>query len=291
MAIRGLLDWAKRTVSRSPKYPEFLDEWDDLLRGEMMHWCQLTEDEQNRLEELTLYYMNKWHWEAQHGFTLTDEMIVLIAASASILVLELDFDSYQSMSSVVVSETTIVLDGERQGPASGLVTSGPVEVLGHTSSRGPVFLAWDSVQAGAGLSGQGFNVTYHEFAHRLDLLDGMIDGSPLAASDERYAEWIGICSKLYEEVRNGHGPRLLRDYAGTNPAEFFAVVTEVFFDKGARMERDLPDLYSSLMAFYKQDTAERDRRVRRTQRRQRAAKKSNRRVPPVRGASGNKDHK
>ena len=255
MSISGVFDWVKRSISSTPKYPDFLDEWDDLLRKEMMHWCQLTEDEQDRLEDLTLYYMNKWRWEAQHGFTITDEMIVLIAASASILVLELEFDSYRSMTSVVVSETTIIFNQDRAGPAAGLVTSGPVAVLGHTSSRGPVFLAWDSVQAGAGLGGRGFNVTYHEFAHRLDSLNGLIDGSPLRASDERYDEWIAVCSRLYEEVRNGHGPRLLNDYAGTNPAEFFAVATEVFFDKGARMERELPDLYSSLMAIYNQDTA------------------------------------
>jgi len=290
MAISKIVDWVQRKVSRSPKYPVFLDEWDDLLRGQMMHWCQLTEDEQARLEDLTLYYMNEWRWEAQQGFALTDEMIVLIAASASVLVLELDFDAYKSMSSVVVSETTIILDQDRVGPG-GLVTTGPVAVLGHTSSRGPVFLAWDSVQSGAGLSGKGFNVTYHEFAHRLDLLDGMIDGSPLKASDERYDEWIAVCTRLYEEVRNGHGPKLLRDYAGTNPAEFFAVVTEVFFDKGAKMERDLPDLYASLAAFYKQDTAERDKRVRREQRRRPDKHKSNRSAAPVRGASGNRNKK
>lgn len=290
MTMSRIFDWVKRKVTSTPKYPEFLDEWDDLLRGEMMHWCQLTEDEQGRLEDLTLYYMNKWHWEAQQGFELTDEMIVLIAASASVLVLELDFDAYQSMSSVVVSETTIILDEDRLG-ADGLVRSGPLAVLGHTSPRGPVYLAWDSVKSGAGLSGKGFNVTYHEFAHRLDLLDGMVDGSPLSASDERYAEWAEVCSRLYEEVREGHGPKLLRDYAGTNPAEFFAVVTEVFFDKGSKMERDLPLLYASLLAFYKQDTAERDRRVRREQRRRPNKKKSNRRAAPVRGASGNRNKK
>ncbi len=288
MTISRILGWAKRKVARTPAYPVFLDEWDDLLRDQMMNWSQLTEDEQDRLEELTLHYMNKWHWEAQRGFTLTDEMIVLIAASASVLVLELDFDAYQSMRSVVVSETTMILDQERTGPG-GLVSSGPIAALGHTSARGPVFLAWDSVQAGAGLSNDGFNVTYHEFAHRLDTLDGMIDGSPLHASDERYAEWTAVCTRLYEDVRNGVGPKLLRDYAGTNPAEFFAVATEVFFDKGVKMEKELPELYSSLMGFYKQDTAERDRRVRREQRRARNAKKPKRRTLPVRGAFGNKN--
>ena len=79
----------------------------------------------------------------------------------------------------------------------------------------------------------------------------------------------------------------MRDYAGTNPAEFFAVATEVFFDKGSSMERDLPDLYEVMLAFYGQDTAERDRRVRRDQKRKRD-KKSRGRKLPVRGASGNR---
>ena len=140
-------------------------------------------------------------------------MIVLIAASASLLVLELDFDAYPGMRSVVVGETTLVLDQDRRGPG-GLVTTGPIAALGHTSPRGPVFLAWDAVQSGAGRRGKGFNVTY----------------------------------------------------ARTNPAEFFAVATEVFFDKGSAMERELPDLYEVLLAFYGQDTADRERRAHHPQR-------------------------
>ena len=238
MSLGGLVSRIKGLFDSAPDYPEFLEEWDDLLDNKMMHWSQLTDAEQERLETLTLHYMNEWRWEAQRGFTLTDDMIVLIAASASMLVLELDFDAYSSMRSVVVSETTIVLDHDRTGP-DGLVTGGPVAVLGHTSQRGPVFLAWDAVQSGAGRGGRGFNVTYHEFAHRLDMTDGLVDGTPILDSDAHYPEWIDACTKLYEAVRNGEGPRLLRDYAGTNPAEFFAVATEVFFDKGSAMKLSL----------------------------------------------------
>lgn len=286
MSGSGVVTWLRELFGKGPEFAEFAAEWDDLLDTQMMHWGQLTNDEQERLEALTLHYMNEWRWEAQQGFTLTTNMIVLIAASAAMLVLELDFDAYSGMRSVVVSETTMVLDQERAGP-DGLVTAGPVAALGHTSQRGPVFLAWDSVQAGAGRSGQGFNVTYHEFAHRLDMRDGLVDGTPILDSDAHYPEWIEACTRLYEEVRNGEGPRLLREYAGTNPAEFFAVATEVFFDKGAAMARELPDLYEVMLAFYDQDTAERDRRVRRAQKRVRDTKAA-RRTLPVRGASGNR---
>lgn len=286
MPVGRIVGWIEDLFGSEPRYPLFLDEWDDLLDDQMMHWSHLTDDEQERLEALTLYYMNEWRWEAQQGFTLTDEMIVLIAASASILVLELDFDAYAGMRTVVVSETTMVLDQDRRGP-DGLVTSGPVAALGHTSPRGPVFLAWDSVQAGAGRTGVGFNVTYHEFAHRLDMSDGSVDGTPILDSEAHYPEWIEACTKLYEAVRNGEGPRLLRDYAGTNPAEFFAVATEVFFDKGSAMARELPDLYEVMHAFYDQDTAERDKRVRRAKKRKRD-EASSQRTMPVRGASGKK---
>ena len=192
-------------------------------------------------------------------------MIVLIAASASLLVLELDFDAYPGMRSVVVGETTLVLDQDRRGPG-GLVTTGPIAALGHTSPRGPVFLAWDAVQSGAGRRSKGFNVTYHEFAHRLEFSDGIVDGTPILESEADYPKWIEASTKLYEAVRNGEGPRLLRDYARTNPAEFFAVATEVFFDKGSAMERELPDLYEVLLAFYGQDTADRERRAHHPQR-------------------------
>ena len=268
MSHDGLVGRIKALFGSAPEFPEFLAEWDDLLDDQMMHWSQLTDDEQERLEALTLYYMNEWKWETQRGFTLTTEMIVLIAASASLLVLELDFDAYPGMRSVVVGETTLVLDQDRRGPG-GLITTGPVAALGHTSPRGPVFLAWDAVQSGAGRRGKGFNVTYHEFAHRLDFSDGIVDGTPILESEADYPKWIEASTKLYEAVRNGEGPRLLRDYAGTNPAEFFAVATEVFFDKGSAMERELPDLYEVLLAFYGQDTADRERRARRSHKRKR----------------------
>lgn len=284
MSFGGIFERVQGLFSSADEYPEFLDEWDDLLDDQMAHWGQLTDDEQERLVALTLHYMNEWKWEATHGFTLTTEMIVLIAASASMLVLELPFDAYASMRTVVVSETTMIVNQERAGPG-GTVSDAPIAALGHTSQRGPVFLAWDSVQSGASSSNDGFNVTYHEFAHRLDMSDGLVDGTPILDSEAHYPEWIEACTKLYEAVRNGEGPRLLRDYAGTNPAEFFSVATEVFFDKGAAMERDLPDLYAVMLAFYDQDTAERDRRVRRAQKRTRD-NKSRRRKLPVRGASG-----
>lgn len=136
----------------------------------------------------------------------------------------------------------------------------------------------------------GFNVTYHEFAHRLNMRDGSVDGTPILDSEAHYPEWIEACTKLYEAVRNGEGPRPLRDYAGTNPAEFFAVATEVFFDKGSAMARELPDLYEVMLGFYDQDTAERDKRVRRAQKRKREDA-SRQRTMPVRGASGNRKRK
>ena len=284
MSFSGIFGRIQGLFSSEDEFPVFLDEWDDLLDEQMMHWGQLTDDEQERLETLTLHYMNEWKWEAQHGFALTTEMIVLIAASASMLVLELPFDAYHGMRTVVLGETTLVLDQERAGP-SGLVTAGPVAALGHTSPRGPVFLAWDAVQSGAGRSGDGFNVTYHEFAHRLDFSDGIVDGTPILDTEADYPKWIEASTKLYEAVRNGVGPRLLRDYAGTNPAEFFAVATEVFFDKGSAMERELPDLYAVMLKYYDQDTAERDRRVRRAQKRKRDKSQKGRKLP-VRGASG-----
>ena len=287
MSSGGIFGRIRDLFAPAPEFPAFLDEWDDLLDDQMMHWGQLTDDEQERLETLILHYMNEWNWEATQGFALSTEMIVLIAASASMLVLELDFDAYPTMRTVVVSETTMVLDQERAGPG-GLVTSGPVAALGHTSPRGPVFLAWDSVQSGAGRSGNGFNVVYHEFAHRLDFSDGLVDGTPILNDEADYPKWIEASTRLYEAVRNGEGPRLLRDYAGTNPAEFFSVATEVFFDKGSAMERELPDLYAVMLAFYDQDTAERDRRVRRAQKRKRDNKKQQRKLP-VRGASGNRN--
>jgi Mlc titration factor MtfA (ptsG expression regulator) len=98
-------------------------------------------------------------------------------------------------------------------------------------------------------------VVFHEFAHKLDMLDGTVDGTPPLATTEDLQRWVRVCTAAYEEVVQGRGGRSLRSYAGVNPAEFFAVATEAFFDDPHLLCREHPELYAVLGDFYRQDPA------------------------------------
>jgi hypothetical protein len=237
----------------------FLPEWRELVAARLPHWSMLDDDERARLEDLTLGLVADKRWEAARGFEVTDEMIVTIAAQACLLVLGLPDDSYRKVGTVIVHPTTMVVTGEHS-QVSGLRSDGPMEILGQAVYEGPILIAWDTVLAEARHPGRGHNVVFHEFAHQLDMLDGVVDGTPPLATTADVARWVEVCTRIYGQVAHGRGGRSLGAYAGVNPGEFFAVATEAFFDGPLRLLAEHPDLYEVLGSFYRQDPAARVRR-------------------------------
>ena len=108
--------------------------------------------------------------------------------------------------------------------------------------------------------GSGHNVVFHEFAHKLDMLDGSIDGTPPLATPEQFARWVEVCTLVFEQVARGEAGHSLEPYASVNPAEFFAVATEVFFDNPEGLHHEHPDLYDVMSDYYRQDPLSRLRR-------------------------------
>ena len=114
---------------------------------------------------------------------------------------------------------------------SGTLVDGPLPVLGEAHDhRGPVLLAWDQAEAAARDPGRGHNVVFHEFAHKLDMRDDMVDGTPRLEHRDDLPRWVEVCTEAYEALREGVDRPPLQPYGATNPAEFFAVATEAFFD-------------------------------------------------------------
>jgi Mlc titration factor MtfA (ptsG expression regulator) len=235
---------------------EFPGEWRVLLRRRWPMWSLLTDDERSRLEALIQAFVYDIRWEAANNFDLTEAMQVLIAAQACLLVLELDADSYRGVGTVIVHPSTVVLTGPRS-TGSGLVSSDPFRIDGQAHYGGPVILAWDAVSIDARHPRRGLNVVYHEFAHKLDMLDGTIDGTPPIVTGDARTRWIEVCTREYRAIRDGTGGTLLRDYGGTDPGEFFAVATEMFFSRPIELRTEKPDLYEVLSGFYRQDPASR----------------------------------
>ena len=235
----------------------FPDEWRRILERRWGLWATFATEDQARLEDLIKVFIADKRWEAARGFTVTDEIRVLIAAQACLLILELDHDYYRHSGSIIVHPTTMVLTGERLVGAGGIVADGPFPILGQAQHRGPIVIAWDAAASGARHPERGHNVVFHEFAHKLDMLDGTVDGTPPLRDDATRNEWIAVCTREYRALRAGLGGYVLDDYGAVNPGEFFAVATEVFFSRAVALREEKPELYGVLSGFYRQDPAAR----------------------------------
>jgi Mlc titration factor MtfA (ptsG expression regulator) len=238
------------------------DDWDAIAHAELGAWNEFSADEQERLAGIADWLLHRKDWEAAHGFALDDVMRTTIAIEAAVLGLELDTDFYREVGAIVVHPSTFVNRTPHAGPVAGTVSEELVPVLGEAhDARGAVLVAWDSVREAARNPGRGHNVVFHEFAHKFDMLDGVLDGTPPLAGKDLLARWVAACTDAYTALREGRPRDPLDSYGGTNPAEFYAVATETFFDAGIALEREEPAMYEVLRDFYGQDPAERARRA------------------------------
>lgn len=201
--------------------------------------------------------LNEKRFAGCAGQQMTDEIRVTIAGHASLLLLNHPRPEYfPGFTSVLVYPDTYVADE--------VSYDGEVEIhervarAGESWPRGPVILSWQDVVHGITGREDGMNVVLHEFAHKLDEQNGDTEGLPVLGDDGDYAEWARVLGSefaaLEASVDAGHDG-LLDDYALHSPAEFFAVATEVFFEKPVDMKKMLPDLYAQLARYYRIDPA------------------------------------
>jgi Mlc titration factor MtfA (ptsG expression regulator) len=183
---------------------------------------------------------------------------VTIAAQAALLLLHRARPTYfPSVKSILVYPHAYVVPTQQVGPG-GMVTEGNQVRLGESWTRGNVVLSWRDALHGALDAGDGHNLVLHEFAHQLDSEWGGMEGAPELTRKGCMASWARVLGDEYKNLRRAaiHGhDTLLNRYGATNPAEFFAVVTEAFFEQPRAMRDRHPDLYHQLACFYNQDPA------------------------------------
>jgi Mlc titration factor MtfA (ptsG expression regulator) len=188
---------------------------------------------------------------------MTDEIRVTIAGQAAILLLHRGDDYYTKLRSILVYPHAYVAKSVRPGPG-GTVEEGFDARLGESWTQGAVILSWDDVKRSASDVHDGHNVVLHEFAHQLDQEDGQADGEPVLPSRSSYLAWARVLGGEYRElVREVENYRRtdIDPYGAVSPAEFFAVVTEYFFQQPGRLRKKHPRLYEQLRLFYRQDPA------------------------------------
>ncbi len=241
----------RRERVRAEPFPE---EWRAILERGFPLYARLSPEDRSELEGHVQVFLEEKSFEGAGGLEMTDEVRVTVAAQACVLLLHRDTDYYPRMRSVVVYPRAYL--AEHRSEEGGLVTEGHSVRLGESWSSGAVVLSWGDVRAGARDLRDGHNVVFHEFAHQLDLEDGGVDGVPELEGGSAYRAWARVFSEEYLELRADakKGRRsVLDDYGATNPAEFFAVATEAFFEKPGALRRKHPELYAELAAFYRQE--------------------------------------
>jgi MtfA peptidase len=260
-----IFDWLDERRRKKVLAVPFPEAWAQVLSRNMVHFGLLDADERRRLCELVQLFVAEKEWEGCNGLELTDEIRVTIAGQACLLVLNLQHVLYANVETILVYPSTFV---PRRVDSSIFASPGIVQpmlpLLGEAHRRGPVILTWDAVRRSGRHPELGHNVVYHEFAHKLDMLDGAVDGVPPLGDKQEYERWGRVCKAEYERLRalsDAGQEGVLDPYGSTDEAEFFAVVTEAFFDVPLELAAEYPALYEVLSAFYRQDTAARARRA------------------------------
>jgi len=252
-----MLDFLKRRRREAVQREPFPPEWSAIIARNVPFFGRLPEADQEELLRHMLVFLDEKRFEGCGGLEITDEIRVTVAAQACLLLLHRETDYYPDLEVILVypwayrSAAPEVVEG-------GIVVEGGHGRLGESWSRGVVVLSWDGVLAGAADMSDGHNLVLHELAHQLDQESGASDGAPELPKDSMYAAWARVLGSEYERLidDDAHLRRTVIDpYGATNPAEFFAVVTEAFFEKPRQLRAKHPELYAQLQAYYQQDPA------------------------------------
>jgi Mlc titration factor MtfA (ptsG expression regulator) len=239
----------RRIIQRSTITPK---QWDEayarlpILKG-------LTEEELQRLRELAILFLDKKVLEGAHGVKITQAMALIIALQACLPILNLGLEDYDGWVSVIIYPATfypkrVVTD------EYGVVHHVESNLAGESWQRGPVILAWDETEQAGIIDGQ--NLVIHEFAHKLDMQNGEANGYPPLHSGMDPSVWVRAFTAGYDDFQQKCGDgesNGINCYGASSPAEYFAVFSEVFFERPDILREYYKDIYEQLRQYYRQD--------------------------------------
>lgn len=255
VAAAPLRRYVRTRRRRRVRARPFPDTWRHLLVRHLPLYRRLPADLRERLHADMQVFLSEKRFYGQHGLEVTDLMRLVIAAQACLLQLNQRTRLYPDFTSIIVyPDVYVAVDTEHDGP---LESTGRHVRAGESWYRGPVVLSWADIAEDLRHPGAGHNVVLHEFAHKLDEQDGLVDGAPELGADQQ-ASWPAVFARefaaLHEALEAGH-TTLLDPYAASAPVEFFAVAVETFFDCSTQLRRLHPELYAELRALFDLDPA------------------------------------
>jgi Mlc titration factor MtfA (ptsG expression regulator) len=246
----------KRRRSKLASRP-FPEEWLAIIEKSVPLYARLPEVDREELRRHILVFLGEKRFEGCGGLEITDEIKVIIAAHACILLLHRQTDYYPGLTSILVYPNAFVAPDVHH-VVGDMVLEGDEVRLGESWHSGSVVLSWDDVRRGAANPRDAQNVVLHEFAHQLDSSAGRGDSTPVLKNQATFDAWARALGRDYERFQRAvqyRRPEVLDEYGATDPAEFFAVATESFFETPGDLRRAYPRLYEELKKFYQQDPA------------------------------------
>jgi MtfA peptidase len=242
----------RQRIRRQP----FPSHWREVLRRRMPAFARLPVDLQLQVKKHVQVLIAEKPFIGCAGLVVTDEMRVLIAAQAALLLLNHGAGYFSNLRQVLVYPGAFVVDRSQPDADTGLTHETRRALSGESWQQGQVLLSWDDVLAGAADPADGHNVVIHEFAHQLDQERGRANGAPWLGRRDGYARWARVLGAEFAALRQrlARGETGVIDaYAATDPAEFFAVVSEHFFEQPAALAAAHPALYAEFARCYRTD--------------------------------------
>ncbi|SDI59090.1 zinc-dependent peptidase [Propionivibrio dicarboxylicus] len=248
--LNRLLGWLNRKKDAAP-LPDAL--WQQTV-STLPFLDRLDADAKQGLRRLTEAFLAEKEFTCAGGLQLTDAMCVSIAAQGCLPILNLGLGYYRDWVGIIVYPDEFVIPRTLEDEF-GVVHEYDEVASGEAWEGGPLLISWSDAQ----MAGDGYNVVIHEFAHKLDMLNGEVDGIPPLPAGMSTQVWETILLAAYEDfcmevdiAEANDEETVLDPYAAENPGEFFAVMSETFFETPERLLEAYPALYEQFTRFYRQ---------------------------------------
>lgn len=233
----------------------FPQNWLSTVEKRLPIYKKLPEDLQKELQQHIKHFLFHKRFVGCAGLVVNEEMRLAIAANACLLLLNRPTLNYQNVRWIYVYPAEFVVRHSVKD-AAGVVSEKKGLLAGEAWSNGRVILSWNDVDKSVKDFNDGYNVVLHEFAHQLDNESGSTNGAPLLSSKGAYGTWATIMTREFNGLRE-HAyfgkESVLNTYGATNPAEFFAVATESFFEEPKELKKQYPELFAELESYYQVD--------------------------------------
>ena len=242
--------WRRQRIARQP-YPAA---WRDIVRRYVPLVRELPAAQQLRLKKHIQVLLQEVPFIGCAGLEVTDRIRVTIAAQAAFLLLGRG-GSFGNLREVLVYPGHFVVPRSEPG-VGGVMHEGRDVLAGQSWQRGQVILAWAAVREGAADPHDGANVVMHEFAHQLDQNSGAANGAPYVGRSALQQDWARVMNQEFNALiarLARREPSVIDPYAATSPAEFFAVTTELFFERPDALAAESPALFEQLRRCYRLD--------------------------------------